>query len=63
MNRQIVLGMGAGQCGTGILAEILNQQADAKVTHQEPPLLPWLPDDRTGGIETRLARMLDNRRD
>ncbi|MCX7424709.1 MAG: hypothetical protein NTW96_03630 [Planctomycetia bacterium] len=63
MNRQIVLGMGAGQCGTGLLAEILNQQPCARVTHQEPPLLPWTPDGRTGGIGERLRRMLDARQE
>ena len=33
------------------------------MTHQEPPLLPWTPDERTGGIRERLRRMLDARRE
>jgi hypothetical protein len=63
MNRQIILGMGVGQCGTGILAEILNQQVGANVTHQEPPFLSWIPDRRTGGMDERLKRILANRRE
>lgn len=61
MTRQIILGLGAGQCGSGILAEILNQQPGAHVTHQEPPLLPWAPDPRTSGIEGRFQRMFQRR--
>ncbi len=59
MNRQIILGMGAGQCGTGLLTEILNQQPGAHVTHQRPPLLPWISDESTGGIQERLQRLLE----
>jgi len=61
MNRQVILGMGAGQCGTGLLAQILNQQPGAEVTHQQPPLLSWTPDTSTGGIAERLRRILDAR--
>lgn len=51
MKQQIILGLGAGQCGMRLLAQILNKQPHTKVTHEQPPLLPWVPDKlppRTG---------------
>lgn len=37
----IVIGLGTGRCGTVSLANLLNSQPDARVTHEVPPLLPW----------------------
>lgn len=38
---QIVLGLGPGQCGLNLLAEILAKQSSSEVTLEERPLLPW----------------------
>ena len=38
---KIILGLGAGQCGLGLLADILNAQPGVKMTCEETPLLPW----------------------
>lgn len=57
---RIVVGMGAGQCGLNLLAEILAKQPRARVTLEQPPLLPWKRrDDRPGILERfrRWARM------
>ena len=56
--RQIVLGMGAGQCGTLLLAQILDKQHDARVSHEQPPLLPWNRQPGAPGIRERLQRLL-----
>ena len=42
-NRRLVLGIGTGRCGSHALAELLNHQPDANVTHEQPPLLDWQP--------------------
>ncbi len=59
MRRQIILGMGAGQCGTMLLTQILQKQANAKVTHEQPPLLPWTREPGAPGVCERLRRILD----
>jgi hypothetical protein len=51
--------MGAGQCGLPLLAQILGKQPGARVSHQQPPLLPWTPDASGPGIRQRLQRILD----
>ena len=56
--RQIVLGMGAGQCGTLLLAQMLDKQHDARVSHEQPPLLPWNRRSGVPGIRERLQRLL-----
>jgi len=40
-NSTVVFGMGTGRCGTASLAKLLNNQADAQVTHELWPILPW----------------------
>ena len=40
---KLILGMGTGRCGTRSLAELLNQQPETEVTHEQPPLFPWIP--------------------
>lgn len=42
--KQILLGIGTGRCGTVSLATLLNQQEDAAITHESRPLLPWEKD-------------------
>ncbi len=56
MKRQIVLGMGAGQCGLEQLAQILGRQQSAHVSLHQPPLLPWEHHPGRPGIEGRIAR-------
>lgn len=62
MKRQIILGMGAGQCGTMLLAQILDKQLNARVTHEQRPLLPWEREPGAPGIRERLQRILDTRK-
>jgi len=59
MRRQIILGMGAGQCGTLLFAQILQKQPNTKITHEQPPLLPWTREPGAPGIRERLQRYLD----
>ncbi|MCY2987859.1 MAG: hypothetical protein NTY19_08365 [Planctomycetota bacterium] len=61
-NRRIVLGMGTGQCGTVLLAQILGKQHDARVTHEQPPLLPWNRRPGVPGIRERVQRLLATRK-
>ena len=63
MRRQIILGLGAGQCGTLLLAQILSKQPNTRVTHEEPPLLPWVKEPNAPGIRERLERILQTRRE
>lgn len=61
MSRQLLLGLGTGHCGLELLAEILNRQSHARVTYQQPPLLPWTMSPRAPGIRERLERFLRTR--
>lgn len=40
-NRQLILGIGTGRCGTVSLFKILNIQKDSRATHESEPILPW----------------------
>jgi len=57
MTRQIILGMGAGQCGLPLLARILTQQPDSLITHEQLPWLPWEVRPHGPGIRERLTRI------
>lgn len=57
MSVKIILGLGAGQCGTKLLAQVLDAQPNTHVTHEQPPLLPWQPSKQIPGIVERLARL------
>jgi hypothetical protein len=57
----LVLGIGTGRCGTHTLAELLNRQPDAFVTHEQRPLLPWHPARGGPGIRARLERFRRDR--
>lgn len=57
MPRQFILGLGAGQCGLELLAEILGRQPYTHVQCQQPPLLPWTRSDATTGFRDRLTRL------
>ncbi len=61
MNQRIILGIGTGQCGTFSLASVLDRQADAQVSHQEPPRLPWRRPTGDRVIRQRFARFRQNR--
>lgn len=54
--RQVVLGIGAGQCGFGLLRQILERQPAAKFTCDEKPYLPWEPRQQGPSIRERLKR-------
>jgi len=56
MPRQIVLGLGAGQCGLHLLTEILQRQTGTRVTFEQTPILPWLKKPDRPGIQQRIAR-------
>ena len=55
MNR-LLLVVGSGRCGLLSLVNVLNRQPGAKVSFEEPPLLPWKADDRGRLIRERFAR-------
>jgi hypothetical protein len=59
--RSLVLGIGTGRCGTHTLAELLNRQPDAWITHEQRPVLPWHPVREGPGIHTRLERFQRDR--
>lgn len=52
----VVLGIGAGQCGLNLLAEILGQQPSSRITLEQRPLLSWKQLPGRPGIKERLAR-------
>jgi len=56
--RTIVIGLGTGRCGTLSLARTLSAQAEASVTHEERPLLPWDAEDRGRIVASRIEGML-----
>jgi predicted O-methyltransferase YrrM len=49
--------MGAGQCGSLLLSQILNKQPQARVTHEQLPWLPWERQPDAPGIRERLQRL------
>ncbi len=55
MNR-LLLVAGTGRCGLLSLVNVLNRQPGAKVSFEEPPLLPWKAGDRGRLIRERFAR-------
>ncbi|TVS08567.1 MAG: hypothetical protein EA424_28410 [Planctomycetaceae bacterium] len=61
MKRQMILGMGAGQCGLQLLAKILDKQPRCRVTLEQPPLLPWVIEPGAPRVRERLERILRTR--
>lgn len=57
MAQRLILGMGSGRCGTFSLMQVLNRQPETRVTHEEPPLLPWRGEPQRSALRARLARM------
>lgn len=62
MNNHLILGMGAGQCGTELLAQILDQQHNVQVSHEQAPFLRWQRGPNRPGIKQKLERMIATRR-
>src|SRR5437667_11423287 len=61
-DRRIILGIGSGRCGTRSLANLLNRQPGTRVTHEEPPRLPWrIPHARA--MAQRLAQIERSRQE
>lgn len=56
MTQQVILGMGAGQCGLNLLAEILGKQPAARITLEQAPLLSWESRSDRPGIRERIIR-------
>ena len=54
--QKIILGVGAGQCGLNLLAEILGKQPGSNFTLEQPPLLPWERRIAFPGIQERISR-------
>ncbi len=42
MEKQLVVGLGTGRCGTVSLSKTLALQKDSRFTHESKPLLPWI---------------------
>lgn len=63
MARQLILGLGAGQCGLELFSDILSRQPYTRVACQQPPLLPWDRIEGAPGIRDRLTRMLATTRE
>jgi hypothetical protein len=63
MARQLVLGLGAGQCGLELFADILGRQPYTRVNCQQPPLMPWDRVEGAPGIRDRLTRLLATSRE
>jgi hypothetical protein len=58
MSPQLIFGLGAGHCGLGLLADLLNQQPGVRMTLEQRPLLPWRPRPQGPGIRERIERWL-----
>jgi hypothetical protein len=56
MDNRLLLIVGSGRCGLLSMVNILNRQPDAKVSYEEPPLLPWKAGDRGRLLRERFAR-------
>ena len=55
MNR-LLLVVGSGRCGLLSLGYVLNRQPGAKISFEEPPLLPWKVADRRRVLRERFTR-------
>lgn len=55
MEKQLIVGLGTGRCGTFTLAQLLNDQLDTHAWHELRPILPW---DGSGDINLILNQML-----
>jgi len=55
----IVLGIGSGRCGTLSLAQLLDKQPNASVTHERRPLLPWNVVDVERVVSERVKRLCE----
>lgn len=56
MSQQIVVGLGAGQCGLDLLAEVLQAQRGARISIEQMPILAWKADAASPGIRERINR-------
>ena len=56
MMNHLLLVVGSGRCGLFSLVHVFNRQPGAKVSFEEPPLLPWKAGDRGRLLRERFAR-------
>ncbi len=63
MDNRLLLVVGSGRCGLLSLVHVLSRQPGAKVSFEEPPLLPWKADDRAHLLRERFARWRRTRGD
>ncbi len=61
MDNRLLLIVGSGRCGLHSLVNVLNRQPGAKVSFEEPPLLPWKAGDPGRLLRERFARWCRNR--
>lgn len=61
LQRRVVLGTGSGRCGLASLTRLLNSQPGTAVSHEQPPLMPWVPDLSRPGMKERFQRMSEER--
>jgi len=57
METNLLLGLGAGQCGFGALKELIARQPQTVATIEDAPILPWVTDDKERRIRERLLRL------
>ena len=60
IDKQLIIGMGTGRCGTVSLYNFLNGQKDSFVRHESKPLLTWAFDK--SAIDSKLSK-LHNRKE
>ena len=63
MDNRLLLVVGSGRCGLLSLVNVLSRQPAAKVSLEEPPLLPWKGADRGRVLRERFARWRRTRGD
>ncbi|MDR3637290.1 MAG: hypothetical protein P4L84_26025 [Isosphaeraceae bacterium] len=61
MTGSTILVVGTGRCGLLSMVHLLNRQPDTRVSHQEPPRLPWVQPPGRQLMRERFLRMRKQR--
>ena len=56
MEKQLIIGLGSGRCGTVSLYRLLNLQRDSYIKHESKPMLTWIYDKEK--IDDKLEKIL-----